>query len=162
MKLLSLVYRSWYYFRIGYGTYLVFLLGYASTLVTVYYLAVRNIPELASFFPKFAVFGVVATFIGVPVSVLTGWLHLKRSPLWRSELDISVEANPYNYRLPPGYWLEAFTPLYMELLTLLRSLAEKEQLLTRDDKLRLDQLKARLRILVEGGYVGKPRRRLDF
>lgn len=40
------LFRCWYYFRIGYSTYLTFLLGFATTLVTVYYLAINNIPAL--------------------------------------------------------------------------------------------------------------------
>jgi len=115
MKLRSLanlrwVYRAWYYFRLGYGTYLTFLLGYVSTLVTVYYLAIRNVPDLLSIFPHFAAFAVLATIIGVPLAVVIGWAHLKRSGLFTSEQDISVEANPYLYKLPPGYTKELTIP----------------------------------------------------
>ena len=40
------IYRAWYYFRLGYSTYLTFILGYVSTLVTVCYLAIKNMPPL--------------------------------------------------------------------------------------------------------------------
>ena len=70
MRIEELASRSWYYFRIGYNTYLVFLLGYSSTLVTVYYLAIRNIPELQSLFQRFWLFAVLATVIWVPASVM--------------------------------------------------------------------------------------------
>jgi len=39
-------------------------LGYISTLVTVYYLAIRNIPELKNLFQRFWAFAVLATIIG--------------------------------------------------------------------------------------------------
>jgi len=48
--------RAWYYFRLGYSTYLTFLLGYVSTLITVYYLAIKNMPPLFDVYPHFASF----------------------------------------------------------------------------------------------------------
>jgi len=39
MKAKNLIFRSWYYFRTGYNTYLIIPVGYVSTLITVYYLA---------------------------------------------------------------------------------------------------------------------------
>jgi len=64
------IYRSWYYFRLGYSTHLTFLLGYVSTLVTVYYLAIKNIPSLLDVFPHFLGFAVLATILGVPLAVI--------------------------------------------------------------------------------------------
>ena len=77
-KVYRLATGAWYYFRLGYSTYLTFLLGYASTLVTVYFLAIKNMPVLLEIFPNFELFSVIATVIGVPLSIGIGWLHLKR------------------------------------------------------------------------------------
>ena len=162
MKIEDLASRSWYYFRIGYNTYLVFLLGYGSTLVTVYYLAVRNIPELQTLFQRFWLFAALATVIGAPVSVMIGWVHTKRSGLWKAELDISVEANPYNYKLPPGYWKDAAFPAYLKTLRLVRALSERANLLTKEEEAEIEELEKKLKTLLEGGYVGVPRRRLDL
>jgi hypothetical protein len=162
VKLAELASRSWYYFRIGYNTYLVFLIGYGSTLVTIYYLAIRSIPELQIVFQRFSLFVVLATLVGVPVSVLIGWIHTKRSSLWKAELDIGIEANPYYYRLPPGYYKEATFPVYWMILRLIRKLSEKEDLLSEEDKMELDELEKRIKILLEGGYVGVPKRRSDL
>jgi hypothetical protein len=150
--------RLWYYFRIGYSTYLTFLLGYATTLVTVYYLAIKNMPVLLDFFPHFIPFAVLATVIGVPLSVGIGWVHLKRSPAYTSEADIAVESNPYNYRVIPGKEREVFIPLYLELLLQLKRLLEAQRLLTDDDKSRIKSLEQMLDVLIRGGYVGTPRR----
>jgi len=152
------MYRAWYYFRMGYSVYLTFLLGYASTLVTVYYLAVRNMPPLLDIFPRFESFAVLATLVGVPLSIAIGWTHLKRSRAWTSELDISQEANIYNYKLPPGYYREAWVPTFLELLRTVRKLAEREGLLTDQEKRGIQDLEGKLKHLVEGGYVGEPRR----
>jgi len=162
MNIEELASRSWFYFRVGYGTYLTFLLGYGSTLVTVYYLAIRNIPELQKLFDRFWLFAFLATIVGVPLSVLIGWVHTKRSILWKAEIDISVEANPYYYKLPPGFTREATFPAYLEILRLARAISERENLLTKDDKVRIESLEKKLEVLIGGGYLGAPRRRLDI
>jgi hypothetical protein len=152
--------RLWYYFRMGYATYLTFLLGAVQTLVVVWYLAIKDTPALANLFGHFVPFAVVVSAVGIPPTILVGWLHLKRSPAYSSELDIGVEANPYNYKFPPGFALEAIGPWYLELLLMMRRLLESEQLLTSEDKTRLRELEQKLRILNKGGFVGNPRRNL--
>src|SRR3990172_941166 len=94
--------RLWFYFRIGYATYLTFLLGAVNTLVVVWYLAIRDIPVVEEAFGHFAPFVVFVTVVGVPLSIAVGWIHYKRSSAYTSEVDIQVEAKPYNYKLVPG------------------------------------------------------------
>ena len=152
--------RMWYYFRIGYATYLTFVLGALNTLVVVWYLALAQMPQVESIFGHFVPFAILVTIVGVPLSVLMGWLHLKRTPAYSSEVDIGVEANPYYYKLPPGFNREAFAPLYLELLTQLSRLLEAQNLLTKDDKSRIKALEDKLQVLIEGGYLGNPRTKL--
>ncbi len=154
-----LVSRAWFYFRMGYSTYLTFLLGYVSTLVTVYYLAIKNIPDLLTLFPRFVPFAALATVIGVPVSITIGWVHLKRSLLYSSETDITVESNPWNYKLPPGWWKDALYPTLLAQLHILRQLAERESLVS--DVAELDALEQTLKKLIQGGFIGTPRRKMD-
>jgi len=151
--------RVWFYFRMGYSTYLTFLLGYVSTLITVYYLAIKNIPQLLTLFPRFDAFSVLATVIGAPLSVAVGWLHYKNSPAYTSEMDIQVESNPYYFKYAPGYTKEALGPFYLETILLLKKLSAKSQLLDREEEERLDELERKFRVLNEGGIVGTPRRR---
>ena len=151
--------RAWYYFRLGYGTYLTFLLGYASTLVTVYYLAIKNAPDLLNVFPHFGPFAVLATVIGGPLAVLIGWVHLKRSSLYSSEADIATESNPYVYKLQPGVAKEVNTPTLLVMLRLLRRLADTRGLLTDSEKAEIDELEKKISTLLQGGYVGAPRRK---
>lgn len=153
-----LAFRAWYYFRLGYSTYLTFLLGYVSTLVTVYYLAIKNMPSLLDVFPHFVPFAVLATVVGVPVAVGLGWVHMKRSGLYSSEADISVEANPYYYKLAPGTSKEVNTPATILTLKMLRKIAETNGLLSDSEKAAIDDLEKKLQTLMEGGYVGLPRR----
>ena len=162
MKISNFIFRMWFYFRTGYSTYLVFLLGLATTLVTLYYLAITNIPVLQAVFPHFSLFVVIALGVGVPTACLVGWFHLKGSALWKSEIDIGVEANPYNYKIPPGYWAEAFTPLYLELLIGVKKILEKDGMLGEEEKRRIGELEKKLEILIKGGYLGRPRTKVKL
>ena len=148
MRIYDLLFRSWYYFRIGYSTYLTFLLGYGSTLVTVYYLAIRNIPGLQELFPKFLGFGLAATIAAIPISVAIGWGHLKGSQVWKSELDVALEANPYSYKLPLGIPLEVLYPCYREILAGMKELLDKQGLLEPEKSKRLEELLQKFDVLL--------------
>jgi len=152
--------RLWFYFRQGYATYLTYAIGWVSTLITVYYLAIKSGPELLAIFPHFVPFGILATVAGIPLSVVLGWWHYKRTPAYTAEVDIGVEANPYYYKYPPGYNKDAWGPLYLELLTMMRRLLETNKLLSDEEKTRLDELERKLKILNDGGFVGQPRRKM--
>jgi hypothetical protein len=152
--------RLWYYFRIGYATYLTFILGALNTLVVVWYLAIREVPAIESFFGHFLPFAIVTTLVGVPSGVIIGWVHLKRSLAYSSEQDITAEANPYFYKLPPGYNREAFAPLYLELLVELNRLLDAHNLLTDEDRPRIETIRRKLQVLADGGIVGTPRKKM--
>jgi len=154
------MFRSWYYFRVGYGTYITFPIGYVTTLVTIYYLAIRNVPGLLDVFSRFLVFGVVATAIGFPLSVVIGWAHMKRTEAWKSEVEVGYEAHPYNYKLPPGYNVEVTYPLFKELLTASKDILDEQGLLDDTRSRRIEELIQKLDLLLQGGYVGRPRIKL--
>jgi len=151
--------RFWYYFRMGYSTYLSFLLGVVNTLTVIYYLLIRNIPDLSVIFPYFSVFVIPAVLLGLPLAVIVGWLHMKGSRAYSSELDISVEANPYAYKLTPGVQKEVIMPLYLKVLDLVAKISKDKNLLTAEEESEVKEIRERLRILLEGGMVGTPRRR---
>ncbi|MCJ7506953.1 hypothetical protein MUP05_10890 [Candidatus Bathyarchaeota archaeon] len=151
--------RFWYYFRMGYSTYLSFLLGAVNTLTVIYYLLIRNIPDLSVIFPYFSVFVIPAVLLGFPLAVIVGWLHMKGSRAYSSELDISVEANPYAYKLTPGYQTEVVMPLYLKVIDLLARISKDRKLLTVEEESEIRDIQKKLRILLGGGMVGTPRRR---
>jgi hypothetical protein len=130
LNLRRIVFRLWYYFRIGYGTYLTFLLGFVSTIVTVYYLAINNIPFLKSIFPTFWLFGLLALAVGVPLAVSSGYAHFKRSQAYSAEVDIGVEANPYYYKITPGKEKDMTIPISIANIDLLLVMAKKLGVLT--------------------------------
>jgi hypothetical protein len=137
----------------GYSVYLSFMMAVVNVMVTVYYLAITNIPDLKSIFPDFTVWAVTVIIIGIPLGVLVGWLHLKRSPAYRSEMDVAVESNPYYYKLPPGYWKDALVPVLLETMKLNIKLLNKETLSENEMK-DLKTLQKKLEILIDGGRVG--------
>jgi hypothetical protein len=149
----TMPFRSWFYLRTGYGVYLAFVLAAANTLVTVYYLAIKSIPDLEAVFPSFTIWAIVMLGTGVPLAIYLGWVHVKRSPAWTSELDVQVEANPYNYKLIPGYWKEAFTPLYLQLLRLNLKILDGEKL-TPEERKEIQDLSKKLEELIKGGRIG--------
>ena len=151
--------RFWYYFRMGYSTYLSFLLGAVNTLTVIYYLLIKNVPDLEEIFPKFSIFAIPACLVGLPLAVLVGWLHFKGTMAYTSELDITVESNPYQYKLTPGWQREVFAPVYLKLLDLTTRISNDRRLLTDEEQAEVDQIRSKLRILIEGGMVGVPRRR---
>jgi hypothetical protein len=83
-----LPFRSWYYFRMGYGTYIAIVLGVVNVLTTTYYLAIKNMPSINSVIPDFATFIVIVVGIGLPLTVIIGYIHFKKSSGYSAEADI--------------------------------------------------------------------------
>jgi hypothetical protein len=149
----SLPFRAWFYFRMGYSVYLSFIMAVVNVMVTVYYLAISNIEGLKSVFPDFSIWALTVIIIGTPLGVAIGWIHLKRSPAYRSEMDVAVESNPYYYKLPPGYWKDALVPVMLETMKLNIKLLNKETL-TENEMKDLKELQKKLEILIDGGRIG--------
>ena len=153
----NLPFRAWYYFRQGWALYFAFIIAAINTLTVTYYLAIEKIPGLQSIFPTFSIYILFAVFLGIPLLILVGYTHFKRSPAFGSEQDVSQEANPYNFKLPPGYWREVLVPALIELLNLRISMLENKSL-TEDNKKTIEEILKKLEVLKNGGYVNKPKR----
>ncbi len=148
-----LAFRAWYYLRIGYATYLALTLAGVNSLVTVYYLAIKSVPSLQGVFPDFTSWAIVMASTTVPFAIFVGWLHLKRSRAYSSEIEVSYEANPFLYKLPPGYTKEVMYPLYLEILRLNIKILNKETL-TEEERKRIVKLEKKLENLISGGFEG--------
>jgi len=154
---LSFAGRLWFYFRMGYNTYLTFVLGYVTTIVTVYYLAIKSIPALLDLFHSLTTFAMLVAVMGSVASIGIGWVHMKRSPMFSAEVDVGVEANPYNYKLPPGFNREVYAPIYLEILSQLKTLMTSQNLLDVAHQKRVEDLESKLQFLIDGGTVGYPK-----
>lgn len=95
----SLAFRAWFYFRQGWSTYFAFILAALNTMVTTYYLAIKDVPSLKVIFPSFTAYVAILCIIGIPILVAVGYVHYKRSGAFRAEADIQIEVNPYLKRM---------------------------------------------------------------
>ena len=89
-------FRAWFYFRQGWSTYFAFIFAAINTLTVTYFLAIENYPFLQGFFPSFLHYVVITSCIGIPLLVLIGYAHFKRTPSFRAEADVYIESNPYH------------------------------------------------------------------
>src|SRR5260370_25152347 len=134
MKFSKLIFRSWYYFRIGYGTYVAFPLGFASTMIVIYALAVVDVPAIHDIFPHLYIFGIVGLLIIGPVSIYAGLYHLKRTGAYSAEASVLTESIPYVYKAIPGKEREVFLPLLAPTAKGLAKVIEQQNALTSDEQ----------------------------
>lgn len=148
-------FRGFYYFRTGYVTYFTMIVGLINVLSSTYFLAIKKISWMINIFPTFNYYIIFCVVIGLPLVILTGWLHLKRIGTYAAEADISNESAPYNYKLMPGYYKEVFGPAFLSILriNIKRSQGEK---LTSEEILEIKNLEEQIQNLIDGGYAGQP------
>lgn len=92
-------FRAWFYFRQGWSTYFAFIFAAINTLTVTYYLAIENLLVLKEIFSSFLLYLVTVTAIGIPLLVLIGYVHYKKSSAYKAEAAINIESNPYVKRL---------------------------------------------------------------
>ena len=92
-------FRAWFYFRQGWSTYFAFIFAAINTLTVTYYLAIENYPFLKTIFPSFEQYILLVVLVGIPLLVLVGYAHYKKTPSYRAEADVWVESNPYQARV---------------------------------------------------------------
>jgi len=151
----SKTFRSWFYFRMGYSQYFVFIFGLLNTFTLTYYLVIDNYPALIAIFPSFTYYIVICTVVGFPLLILAGYIHMRRSSAYRSEVEIWVESNPYVYRLPPGIHQEAYAPFLYETLTILKK-SNNNEVISKEDLAKIEELDKKFEFLLNGGTLKKP------
>src|SRR5574337_1376613 len=155
MKRKTQGFRLFYYFRIGYATYLAMFIGVANVLTTTYFLAGKKIPWVQHVFPSFEIYVVFCIAIGVPIVVVVGWLHFKKIGTYTQEVAISQQYSPYNYKFPPGYNMEELGPAYIAILQLNIKRLKGEKL-SQEELENILSLEKKLKELMKGGFVGTP------
>ena len=117
-------FRSWYYFRTGWSTYFAFILAAINTLTVTYFLAIDNYPVLKAVFPSFEQYIVIIVSIGIPLLVLIGFVHFKRTQAFKSEVDVLIESNPYQRRNTVNG--EVNLRLNLKILAMMLKISKKE------------------------------------
>jgi hypothetical protein len=122
----NLAFRAWFYFRNGWSTYFAFIFAAVNTLTVTYFLAIERYPLLNEIFPTFSYYVITLCMIGVPILILIGYVHYKRSSVFRAEADIHMEVNPYFRRIL--FNTELMIPSYLKMTELLVKLSQNEKL----------------------------------
>ena len=91
----NLLFRSWFYFRQGWSIYFAFIFAAINTMVTTYYLAIEKSSFLKEIFPSFTLYILTLASMAIPILIMIGYLHVKRSKAYQAEIDIQYEVNPY-------------------------------------------------------------------
>jgi hypothetical protein len=149
------IFKSFFYFRIGYATYFALFIGIINILTTSYFLAIKKIPYIVNIFPTFEIYVITVISIGIPLVTLVGWVHFKKIGTFSAESEISQQAHPYNFKYQPGYNKQVFGPAYLEILKLNRKKIIGEKL-TDNELFRIKEIEKDLEKLINGGYVGNP------
>ena len=126
----GLAFRSWFYFRMGWSTYFVFVLGAINTLTITYFLAIDNYPVLKNVFPTFEQYVVIMIVVGIPVLIMLGYAHYKKTKAFRSEMDVFIESNPYQRRNIVNSTI--LVSLTMKLNEMMLKMAKNEKLTSKE------------------------------
>ena len=151
-------FRGWYYLRTGWTTYFAFIFASVNTLVVTYYLAIEKVPDLQTIFPTFISYVLILSVIGIPILIITGYMHFQKSHAYGSEAEIAAEQNPYFYKAAPGWVRDVQWPLFLKFSELLIKLSNNEKL-TENELQEITELQKKISILMKGGSIGSPRNR---
>ena len=113
----NLPFRLWFYFRQGWATYFTFIFSAINTLTVTYYLAIDKYPLLKEIFPTFVNYVAIMAAIAIPLLIIAGYIHYKKSSAFKAEADINIEANPHLRRILVN--TELLLPGYLQLTDLL-------------------------------------------
>ena len=126
MKPSDLIFRAWYYFRNGWSLYFAFIFAAINTLTVTYFLAIENYPVLQSIFPSFLHYVVILSATAIPLLILIGYVHWKKSGARKAEIDINYEVDPYRARILVNS--ELILKINLNLIQLTTKLASNEKL----------------------------------
>ena len=146
----NLGFRGWFYFRQGWSVYFAFIFAAVNTLTVTYFLAIDNYPFLKDIFPSFIHYVAVIVLIGIPLLVLVGYAHYKRTASFKAEADIHIEANPHLRRILTN--TEFMLSMSLQISELSMKLMNNEKL-TSDEMNNLKQLQIEFQKQIGGRRV---------
>jgi len=138
-------FRYWYYFRQGYQLYFAFIFAGINTMVITYFLAIERAPFLKEIFPTFTLYAVVLILVGFPLLILAGYVHFKKIPAYKSQQEVSVESNPYIYKVPPGFQKTVTMPQALLVNKILLRLAKSEKIISDEEIKQMEDLQKKNR-----------------
>ena len=123
-------FRGWFYFRMGWATYFAFIFAAINTLTVTYFLVIERYPFLTDIFPNFIQYVIVVSSIGIPLLVVVGYVHYKRTNAFQAETAVQAETNPYQRRNIVNITL--MLSLIMKVNDMMVKMAKNEKLTSKD------------------------------
>ena len=146
----NLGFRGWFYFRQGWSVYFAFIFAAVNTLTVTYFLAIDNYTFLKDVFPSFIHYIAIVVLVGIPILVLVGYAHYKRTASFKAEADIHIEANPHLRRILTN--TEFMLTMSLQLSELSMKLMNNEKL-TSDEMNNLKQLQIEFQKQIGGRRI---------
>ena len=122
----NLGFRGWFYFRTGWATYFAFIVAAVNALTVTFFLAIDEYPSLGIIFPTFFHYVVIVSGIGVPLLIIVGYVHYKKSKSFRAEQDVLIETSPHFRRILQN--TEILLLAYLKLTEIIVKLSENKKL----------------------------------
>ena len=123
-------FRAWFYFRNGWSLYFAFIFAAINTLTVTFYLAIEKYPDINWMFPTFFHYIVIVCGMGIPLLIIVGYVHYKRTAARKAEVDISYETDAYKARTLVN--TEIAITLNMKLLDMIMKISKKQELSAED------------------------------
>jgi len=98
----------------------------SNALTVTFFLAIEKYPSLSVIFPTFFHYIVIVVGVGIPMLVIVGYVHYKKSKSFRAEADILIETSPHIRRILQN--TEVLLPSYLKLTELIIKVSENKKL----------------------------------
>ena len=134
-------------------------MGYASNIAVLYKLVVVDNKVLAPEFSSLTVFTIFGILVSVPTAIVLGLFHVRRTGAYAADASLSVESNPYTYKLIPGKEREVLVPLMILTARGLAKVLEKQDSLDPREKAQFDRVLSKAATLMQGGTIGLTKQR---
>ena len=97
MKVLDIIFRSWYYLQLGWQMYFSIIFAFINIITVLYAFVVSDLVILQNVFPSYTTFAIFISILIPILCVIFGYKHIK-SRARRAEVDIRYEVDPYQIR----------------------------------------------------------------
>ena len=124
MKVLDIIFRSWYYLQLGWQVYFSIIFAFVNIITVLYAFVVSDLVILQNVFPSYTTFAIFISILIPILCVIFGYKHIK-SRARRAEVDIRYEVDPYQIRRTVNSQLILQTHLILNKLILKKKNSEK-------------------------------------
>ena len=124
MKVLDVIFRSWYYLQLGWQVYFSIIFAFINIITVLYAFVISDLVILQNVFPSYATFAIFISIVIPILCVIFGYKHIK-SRARRAEVDIRYEVDPYQIRRTVNSQLILQTHLILNKLILKKKNSEK-------------------------------------